>query len=112
MKRQKSGKHDSGGKSQPASRVAEPAPPDWGGPVPRTTGSRRTLEAGTHAAAPSPKSRPSRPPATRLTRAQRYRKAAALLREWMADDSGYDEEVGALLEEELKKDPIRFREEF
>jgi hypothetical protein len=48
----------------------------------------------------------------RLSRAERYRKAAALLREWMADDTGYDEEVGALLEEELKKDPIRFREEF
>jgi hypothetical protein len=48
----------------------------------------------------------------RLTRTQRYRKAAALLREWMADDSGYDEQVGALLEEELRKDPIRLREEF
>jgi hypothetical protein len=112
MKRRKSGKRDSGGKSRPASRVAEPAPPDWGEPVPRTTGGRRTLEAGTHTAAPSPKLRPSGPPAARLTRVQRYRKAAALLREWMADDSGYDEGVGALLEEELREDHIRTREKF
>jgi hypothetical protein len=48
----------------------------------------------------------------RLSRSERYRRAAALLREWMADESGYDEIVGLLLDEELKKDPIRFREEF
>jgi len=30
----------------------------------------------------------------------------------MADDSGYDERIWPLLEEELKKDPIRFAEEF
>jgi hypothetical protein len=106
MKRRKSGKRDSGGKSRPPSRVAEPAPPSLGESVPRATGGRRALKAGAHAAVPSPKARPSRP------RAQRYRKAAALLREWMADESGYDEEVGALLEEELKKDPIQFAEEF
>jgi hypothetical protein len=49
------------------------------------------------------------PPAERM---ERNRKAAALLREWMADDSGYDEEMWPVLEQALKEDPIRFREDF
>ena len=44
-------------------------------------------------------------------RMERNRRAAALLREWMADDSGYDEEVWPALEQALKEDPIRFRED-
>jgi len=43
---------------------------------------------------------------------ERNLKAAALLREWMADESGYDEEVWPALEQALKEDPIRFREDF
>ena len=31
----------------------------------------------------------------------RYRKAAELLERWMAEETDYDERVGALLEEEL-----------
>ena len=50
--------------------------------------------------------------AKQLSRAERNRRAAALLREWMADESGYDEMIGPLLEDELKQDPIRFREQF
>jgi hypothetical protein len=48
------------------------------------------------------------PPAERM---ERNRKAAVLLREWMADDSGYDEEMWPALEQALKEDPIRFRED-
>jgi len=48
------------------------------------------------------------PPAQRM---ERNRKAAVLLREWMADDSGSDEEVWPALEQALKEDPIRFRED-
>ena len=48
----------------------------------------------------------------RLSRSERYRKAAALLREWMADDSGYDEEIWPALERELKDVGIRLREDF
>jgi hypothetical protein len=42
---------------------------------------------------------------------ERSRKAAALLREWMVDESGYDEEVWPALEQTLKEDPVRFRED-
>ena len=45
-------------------------------------------------------------------RVKRSRQAAALLRKWMADDSGYDEEVWPAVEQVLKEDPIRFRESF
>jgi hypothetical protein len=105
MKRQKPRKRYSRLDDRQPSRVAEPAP---------SVGSGQALPAKARARAAAPKAspRPSRDAYTRLTRAQRYRKAAALLREWMADDSGYDERIGALLEDELKKDPIRFREEF
>ena len=48
------------------------------------------------------------PPAERM---ERSRKAAALLREWMVDESGYDEEVWPALEQTLKEDPVRFRED-
>lgn len=40
-------------------------------------------------------------PETDATRASRYQQAALLLREWMADDSAYDEQVGEALEREL-----------
>jgi hypothetical protein len=60
------------------------------------------------AAGPTPWADPL-PPAERM---ERNLKAAALLREWMADDSGYDEEVWPVLEQALKEDPIRFREDF
>jgi hypothetical protein len=48
----------------------------------------------------------------RLSLAERNRKAAALLRKWMADESGYDEEIWATLERELKDSAVRFRENF
>ena len=51
-------------------------------------------------------------PLTPAGRIERNLKAAALLRKWMADDSGYDEEVWPSLEQALKEDPIRFREDF
>jgi len=34
-------------------------------------------------------------------RRDRYRQAAALLRQWREDDSGYDEKIWPLLEEEF-----------
>ena len=94
MKQQRPQKHYSKVGDRHPSRVAEPLP------------SAKAAAHGRKTAA-----RPLRTSVTRLTRAQRYRKAAALLAEWMADDSGYDERVGALLEKELEKDPIRFGEE-
>ena len=57
-------------------------------------------------------SRPKKVMSRRLTRAGRYRRVAALLRQWMAEDPGYDERVGALLEQDLEQDPIHFAEEF
>ena len=51
-------------------------------------------------------------PLTPAERMERNRRAAALLREWMADDSGYDEEMWPVLEQALKEDPVRFREDF
>lgn len=44
-------------------------------------------------------------------RIERNRKAAALIRSWMDEDSGYDEEVGAALEA-MGEWPVRFRENF
>lgn len=39
-------------------------------------------------------------------RRNRYRQAAALLRQWREDDSGYDEKIWPLIEEEFKlKEP-------
>ena len=35
-------------------------------------------------------------------RRDRYRQAAALLRQWREDESGYDEKIWPLLEEEFK----------
>ena len=46
-------------------------------------------------------------PLTPPQRMARNQEAAALLREWMADESGYDEEVWPALEQALKEDPIR-----
>ncbi len=48
------------------------------------------------------------PPAERM---ERNRRAAALLREWMEEDSDYDEQVGAALEA-MGDFPVRFREDF
>lgn len=42
-------------------------------------------------------------------RRERYRRLAEKLREWMRDDSGYDERVAPVLAEELKRDPLRLR---
>ena len=35
-------------------------------------------------------------------RRDRYRQAAALLRQWREDDSGYDEKIWPLIEEEFR----------
>jgi hypothetical protein len=40
-------------------------------------------------------------PETDASRERRYRQAAELLRTWMADDAGYDQQVGDALEQEL-----------
>jgi len=48
------------------------------------------------------------PPAQ--TRRDRYRRAAVLIESWLADESGYDEEIWPLLEEELKGGRMRCRE--
>lgn len=37
----------------------------------------------------------------------RYRKAAELLERWMAEETDYDERVGALLDEELPSEGLR-----
>jgi len=111
MKRQKSQKRYRESGELP-SRVAELEPPaNQAQQAGVTPGAVTTVKPRPRATAPRPTTRTARK-RMRLTRTQRYRKAAALLREWMADDSGYDEQVGALLEEELRKDPIRLREEF
>lgn len=48
------------------------------------------------------------PPAERMERNQR---AAALLRQWMEEDSDYDEQVGTALEA-MGDCPVKFREDF
>lgn len=108
MKRQKSRKRCGNSAERPPP-VAEPPLPETISKCKRPVAPKSiNIEPG----ATVPRAtRASRRP-RRLTRAERYRKAAALLREWMADDSGYDERICPLLEEELKKDPIRFAEEF
>lgn len=40
-------------------------------------------------------------------RRERYRKAAALIRKWAAEDPEYDERVGALLQLELEDSSLR-----
>lgn len=42
---------------------------------------------------------------------QRQRKAAELIRSWMAEDDGYDERVWPILDAELKKDRFRLRDD-
>lgn len=39
--------------------------------------------------------------ATDRDREDRYRRAAGLIREWQADESGYDDEIWPLVEEEI-----------
>ena len=108
MQRQKSRKRYGKSAERPYP-VAEPPLPEIISKCKRRVAPKST---NTEPGATVPRAaRTSRKP-RRVTRAQRYRKAAALLREWMADDSGYDERIWPLLEEELKKDPIRFAEEF
>jgi len=46
----------------------------------------------------------------RTSRRDRYRRAAALIERWLADESGYDEEIWPLLEEELKGGRMRCEE--
>jgi hypothetical protein len=43
-------------------------------------------------------------------RVRRYKKAAALLRKWMAEEDGYDETTWPALEQELKDSAMRCRE--
>lgn len=55
-----------------------------------------------------------RPPGESMSvaeRIERNRKAAALIREWMDEDSDYDERVGAALEA-MGECPVRLREDF
>jgi hypothetical protein len=47
----------------------------------------------------------------RLDRQQRYRRLAALMRQWMQNDTDYDERVGPVLLEELAIEPLRLRSE-
>jgi hypothetical protein len=111
MKQQRKRSHYPQAATSAPPLVAEPVSPSesYTSPAPKTRRSRRAVPRQTRAGAGAGRApQPKRP----MSRAERYRKAAALLREWMADDSGYDERIGALLEGELKKDPIRFREEF
>ncbi len=44
---------------------------------------------------------------TDSARLRRYSQAAILLRKWMAEDSDYDQQVGALLERELNNSLMR-----
>jgi hypothetical protein len=43
-------------------------------------------------------------------RRERYRQAAALLDQWMAEEDGYDREIWPLVKEELKDLRTRCRE--
>jgi hypothetical protein len=43
-------------------------------------------------------------------RTRRYKKAAALIRKWMAEEDDYDETVWPALEQELKEGGLRCRE--
>lgn len=86
-----------------------------GKPRYRATGGKATPEG----AEPRPAARglaaaplPAFDPIATEERIARNRKAAALIRSWMEDESGYDEEVWPALEQALKEDPIRFREDF
>jgi hypothetical protein len=45
-----------------------------------------------------------------VDREDRNRQAAALLRQWMSEDDGYDREIWPILEEELKDLRTRLRE--
>lgn len=46
----------------------------------------------------------------RAPKADRYRQAAALLRQWMAEDDGYDDAIWPLVNEELEGLRMRCRE--
>ncbi len=41
---------------------------------------------------------------------QRYRKAVALVEDWLNDESGHDERIWPLLEEELQDNRMRCKE--
>ncbi len=45
-----------------------------------------------------------------LHQPQRYRKAVALVENWLNDESGHDERLWPLLEEELQDNRMRCRE--
>lgn len=67
-------------------------------------------------AEPKPAARQAEPEALKdplppEERIRRNRAAAALLRKWMAEDSSYDEAVGAALEA-MGESRVRFRENF
>jgi hypothetical protein len=49
-------------------------------------------------------------PYSRRSQHERNLAAAALIDQWLQDDSGYDEQVWPVLEAELRENPLRFRE--
>jgi hypothetical protein len=102
MKRQKRRKKYARSCEQP--RVAEPAAPAETY-KPRATEPQRSKEPGADSSRAQRRMK-------RLSLAERNRKAAALLRKWMADESGYDEEIWPALEQELKDSAVRFRTDF
>ncbi len=42
---------------------------------------------------------------------ERQKRLVALIRQWMAEDDGYDERVWPILDAELKKDRFRLRDD-
>jgi hypothetical protein len=48
---------------------------------------------------------------TDTARLRRYNQAALLLRKWMAEDSDYDQQVGAILDRELNSSLMQCRDD-
>jgi len=42
---------------------------------------------------------------------ERQKRLVEMIRKWMAEDDGYNERVGAILDAELKKDRFRLRDD-
>ena len=90
--------------SSKSPRVAEPTTPAEAY-KPRATEPQRSKKPGADSSRAQRRTK-------RLSLAERNRKAAALLRKWMADESGYDEEIWPALAQELRNSAVRFREDF